>query len=39
MSSINTNTIVSRYLLKILFMRHMKVVGALVSPKGTTMNS
>jgi hypothetical protein len=29
----------SKYLLRTLFIKHMKVVGALVSPNGTTTNS
>ena len=35
----NTNTNLSKYLLKTLFMRHMNMAGALVSLKVATVNS
>jgi hypothetical protein len=38
-SSTNTRMNLSKYLLRTLFIKHMKVVGALVSPNGTTTNS
>jgi hypothetical protein len=36
MPSIKTNINLSKYLLKALFIRNINVVGALVSPNGTT---
>jgi hypothetical protein len=38
-SSINTETNVSKYLLRTLFIKHMNVVGASVIPTGTTKNA
>jgi hypothetical protein len=35
----NLKTVMSKNLLSTLFIKHMKVVGALVSPNGTTTNS
>jgi hypothetical protein len=35
----NTITNLSRYGIKILFMRFMKIAGAFVNPKGTTKYS
>jgi hypothetical protein len=39
MSSINMKIDVSKYLLRMLFIKHMNVVGALVIPNGTTTNA
>jgi hypothetical protein len=39
MSSMKTSTNLSKNLLSTLFIKHMKVAGALVNPNGTTTNS
>jgi hypothetical protein len=39
MSSTNTKTNLSKYLLSTLGIKYMNVAGAFVSPKGTTINS